>query len=289
MNGERDPNNAYIPEHTVREFSHFTLYKDTPKNPSNHLIPVLIVPGFASSAASFELLASTLNEHGFTTIRIEYNFGRPGEPRKWLMFPDVSKLKQQSIVAAIQSEGQSLTKEGPKQVIAVTHSKGALDVARVAIEYPEFFQDMTIFMDAPSNLCPRPSLVGAINKLRKSNHQDGLDKTRLATERGETVTELVQANNAFAHRYGGIHRLMDIASSAWGSAYGLLPKLKENRIGTVIIAHTEDAFNSPESFDPVRDRIDRIVTLPGIHGAIKFVQEASEMITELLEHHEAAA
>ena len=204
------------------------------------------------------------------------------------MFPDVSKLKQQAIFDAIQAEGY-LNHRGERQVIAITHSKGALDVVRVAAEYPKLFQDRTIFMEAPSNLRPRPSLIGAINMLRRSNHQDGLDKAHLAAERGETVAELVRANSAYAHRYGGIHQLMDISSSAWGSVYELLPKLSEKYIGTVIITHTEDAFNSPKSFDVVRNRVDRIETFPGIHGAIKFLPEACEQVAEILEQYEVAA
>ena len=88
---------SHIPRPTgefdVRRFPHFTLYKETPANPTHH-VPVLIVPGFASSASSFLLLSNELNARGFTTIRIQYEFGRPGEPKKLLVLPDVSKLKQ---------------------------------------------------------------------------------------------------------------------------------------------------------------------------------------------------
>ncbi len=289
MNYENTPTPASTCEHTERNFRHFTLYKDKPLDSIRHPIPVLIVPGFASSAESFALLAKTLNEHGFTTIRIEYEFGRPGEPKKWLVLPDVDRLKRESIIAAIQAEGKSLNEDGPKQVITLTHSKGAMDVAQVAADNPEFFQGQIIFMDAPSNLRPRPSLVDAIRMLRNSNCQDKLDKAKLAAERGEIVAELVRANDAYAHRYGGIHRLMDIASSAWGSVYDILPKLTEKRIGTIVIAHTEDAFNSVKSFTVVQKRVGGIIAYPGIHSAIKFSPEECERIAQLLEQHEPVA
>ena len=88
----------------TQEFQHFTLFKQTPEN-STHNIPVLIVPGFASSAASYQLLADTLDKAGFITIRIQYKFGEKEEPKKLLMFPDVSTIKQQAIIEAIQAEG----------------------------------------------------------------------------------------------------------------------------------------------------------------------------------------
>ena len=278
-------------EFDVRKFPHFTLYKETPANPT-HRIPVLIVPGFGSSAASFLLLSNELNARGFTTIRIQYEWGRPGEPKKWWLIPDVDKLKQQAIFTAIQEEGvANEDEEGVKQVIVITHSKGAMDVTHVAAVHPELFRDRTIVMGGPSNLGPKENRIKALRKLRAGNRADKQHKIELA-ESGEEGADLVQPNNDFSHDYAKKHRLhyfADALSSAWGSVYDILPKLRENHIRTIIIAQTEDAFNAPESFEVVRDRVDGIIPVKGIHGAVKFISGVAKSIADVVEKYEATS
>lgn len=273
----------FAPE--THHFPRFDLLKLTPENPISP-IPVLVAPGFGSNAKSYQLLMEELSQRGFTTICPNYEYGMKGEPRKFLVLPDVDKAKQQAILTAIQVEGYP-NPQGIKQVNVVSHSKGAFDVASVAIEHPENFRN--IIMVAPGNLRPKMSVLQGIKTLSKSDHRDKEDKARLVAEGGD-VARRVLANNAYGDNYKKhkVRYFVEGFTSATKSMQDLIPELRRKGIRIVIVSQTEDAFYSPESYGFMRDSIDDFVQVPGIHGEIKFRAHVSQRISDLLQNLEVA-
>ena len=276
-----------IHEHApeTHHFPRFDLLKLTPEKPISP-IPVLVAPGFGSNAESYQLLMEVLSVRGFIAMCPNYEYGMRGEPRKFLVLPDVDKAKQQVLLAAIQAEGYP-NEQGVKQVNVVAHSKGAFDVASVAIEHPEHFRN--IIMVAPGNLRPKMSILQGIRTLSRSDHRDKEDKARLVAEGGD-VARRVLANNAYGASYKSdrMRYLVEGFTSATKSMQDFIPELRRRGVRVMIVAQTDDAFYSPESFGFIRDSIDGFVQVPGIHGEIKFRPDVSQRVSDLLQSLEAA-
>src|ERR1035437_8470334 len=90
-----------------------------------HDFPVFIVPGYGSSAKSYDPLMLALSEQGFIAICPQHKPGLPGEPRRLRMVAGVKRKKKKPLLATIQA-GLTPNDSGKKRAILVTHSKGAM-------------------------------------------------------------------------------------------------------------------------------------------------------------------
>ena len=85
----------------VKHLQGLDLIKRTPENPISRF-PLLIAPGWGGNADSYKMLFDQLYSQGFSVLLPEYKYGH--EPKKWLVFPDVNRAKQEGLLAAIDAE-----------------------------------------------------------------------------------------------------------------------------------------------------------------------------------------
>lgn len=280
MTKEHEKGTSPFPKQEITCFPNFNLLKLTPENPISP-IPVLVAPGFGCDAQSYKLLMEQLNSNGFITISPTYKYGMRGEPKKILFLPDVDKLKQQSILEAIETEGYS-NQQGIKQVNVVAHSKGAYDVALAAVKHPKNFRN--IIMIAPGGLRPKMNMLNSIRTLKEADNNDKLDKLALVREGGDAA-KLVLENNAYAKRYkkDKLRYNLEGFTSATKSMKNILPKLRKNGIKIIIISQIEDPMYPPSSYSAfVRSNVDDFIQVAGIHGEIKYKPQVGQRVSELL-------
>lgn len=281
-------NCEFAPE--IKVHRTFDLIKRKVERPISN-IPVLIIPGFGASGEAYRLLMEQLNSNGFDVMTFTYRYGRPGEPKKWLFVPDVDKLKQQAILEAIREYS---IQQGIKQFNVVAHSKGAMDVAWVAIKYPEYFRN--IAMIAPGGLRPEPKAIDIIGRIKglttliEGERRDEMDKTSLITQGDVNIAKIINANNIYAARYrkDKLRRISEGITPGIKYIRKLLPELRKKGIKIAIICQKSDPMYPPQLFDKfVRGNVDYFVEIPGIHGELKFNPKIGQLAADLLTKMEA--
>lgn len=273
MSCERTPDIKSFPEF-------FDLHKLKPENPISP-IPVLVVPGFGSSVQSYRLLMEQLYFHDFITICPDYKYGMSGEPKKWLFFPDVNKVKQQAIFAAIEAEGYPNHQE-IKQVNVIAHSKGAYDAVLAAVKHPHNFRN--IIMVAPIGLRLKMNVFKDIKTLREGYHKDKEDKAHLIAERKD-VAKLVLINNMYENDYkeDKMRYYSEGFAVVTDSMQKLLPALREKGIKTIIVSQIDDSIYPPDSYSAaIKSGVNGFIEVPGIHGEIKFTPHVGQIVSNLL-------
>lgn len=267
----------FVPD--IKQSPKFDLLKLTPEKPISP-IPVLVAPGFGTGAQIHKLLIERLYFNGFVTISPDYKYGH--EPKKWLFFPDVDAAKQQALLATIEAEGY-LNEQGIRQVNVVAHSKGAYDIAMVALEHPENFRN--IIMVAPGGLRPKMDFLKSIKTMKEDDRKDKEDKVRLIKTAEPEVAKLVLENNVYGKNYkkNKIRYNLEGLTSATKSMEKYLPEVRKKRIKIVIIAQINDPMYPPSSFSSfVKGNVDEFIELSGIHGEIKYRPDGGQFVSNLL-------
>lgn len=272
----------FAPE--TKSLPKFDLLKLTPEKPISK-IPVLVAPGFGTGAQTYKLLIEQLCSNGFITISPDYKYGH--EPKKWLFFPNVDAAKQQALFATIETEGY-LNEQGIRQVNVVAHSKGAYDIAMVALKHPENFRN--IIMVAPGGLRPKMDFFKSIRTMKEDDHKDKEDKAQLIKIAEPEVAKLVLENNAYGKNYkkDKIRYNIEGLTSATKSMEKYLPELRKKGIKIVIISQVSDSMYPPNSFSSfVKNNVDEFIELPGIHGEVKFRPDGGQFVSNLLKKLES--
>lgn len=258
---------------SIGNFRKYYLLKKELKEPISSL-PVFIVPGFGCNGEAYQRFAEQLNSQGLNTVTPTYNLDRLDGFRNLPYRLSVDLLKQRSDLEIVKAEGR---------VDVVAHSKGAYDIAKVAIKHPENFRN--IIMIAPGGLRRVTGPVKGVTSLMKGEHKDEDDKKRLIAEGDADTAKIIRINNMYGARYrtDKIRRTLEGITSGTKYIRKLLPELRKKGIKIVIICQKEDAMYPPESYDEfVRNNVDKFIEIPGIHGEIKHNPKVGQLVADLL-------
>ncbi len=213
------------PKMERRHFRGFDLVKLVPEHPTSSL-PVLIVPGYRCGADSYELLMRCLASSGLTPVCIDYQPEAEDQPKKWGMFPDVNKVKQEAMQVAIDTEGFP-NEQGIKQVQVIGHSKGALDTILFAKDHPKNF--VNCVLAAPRGIMMPTNTLAAMNALRIGDRRNKRDKVRFTEEHPELSQQLADIRR-IERRFeaDGTRYLMEIVTTATQTIHNHFQYVKDN-------------------------------------------------------------
>lgn len=255
----------------------FDILRYEPDALVNHRAPVLVAPGFGTSAGTYGLLLEELQSAGFVGFCPNYKWGEPGEPRKLLVLPDIDKAKYQALLATIEYERSN----GVRQVDVIAHSKGAIDIVAVARDYPGYFRN--IYLVAPGGV--RDSNKGYIPELARllvADRRDRRDKAKVEAREGETAKWLlINKMSAVAYKRHWLRYVVE-SITATKVIHQDFQYLRDRGIRVVLIAQESDSLFPLESYRFAESYVDSFVTLPGIHAEIKFNPAIAERLIEML-------
>ena len=243
-------------------------------------IPVLVAPGFGTSADTYGLLLAELQSAGFVGLCPDYRWGATGEPKKLLFLPDVDRAKYQALLATIEHEGYP-NEQGVRQVNVIAHSKGAIDIISVARNHPENFRN--ILLVAPGGV--RDSNKGYVPELVRlafADRRDRRDKARVEARGGEEAEWLlINKKSAVAYKRHWVRYFLE-SITATKIIYQDFQYLRARGIRIALIAQESDSMFPLDSYLFVKDNVDSFVELPGIHAEIKFNPAIARRLIDML-------
>lgn len=237
--------------------------------------PVIIAPGWGESINVYELTQKVIGNKG----RRSLSFDTPrlgGEVKSNPDYPTPELRKAQALLDLID-------KSDSDNVDIIAHSEGAIYSVIAASLHPEKFRNIVIV--APAGMIGEDTLASLLGRFSKKIARNLVQGATDPKTTGKVLNAQTEGLKYFAKN--PVRATQEVLAISKSNIAQLLPQLRSEGIGIVIIHHADDEVIPPNRIQEVikTNMIDGILTVTGLHDDIhikeKYASAAEEMLCTL--------
>jgi pimeloyl-ACP methyl ester carboxylesterase len=239
-------------------------------------IPVVIAPGWSEPANIFEPSQSVIARKGRKSLCFDHpRLGGKVEPNSNYSTPELRKAR--ALLDLIDNTGSD-------KVDIMAHSEGAVYTVIAASLEPEKFRNMVLI--GPAGMIGQDTLTALLGRFSKK-----IARNLAQAITDPKTTKKIALAHAGAAQYiakNPLRALKEAVAISKSNIHEMLPKLRSQGIGIVIIHHTDDEAFPMHRIQQVAktEQVDGILAVTGLHDDLciypeKYTAVAEEMLSAL--------